>query len=131
LGLDEKEKDIESKKDKEILKFIKDSLEDKVVKVRLSASLRTHPVCLASEGDVSIEMEKVFKAMPNSKGITAQKILEINPNHKIYEKIKKLYEEDKEELKDISQILLTQAMLIEGLPIENPAEYSDMVCKRL
>ena len=74
---------------------------------------------------------KGVQGYANSKGITAQKILEINPNHKIYEKIKKLYEEDKEELKDISQILLTQAMLIEGLPIENPAEYSDMVCKRL
>ncbi|MFW5779909.1 MAG: molecular chaperone HtpG [Bacillota bacterium] len=131
LGLEKEKTDIETEKDKEILKYIKESLDKKVAEVRLSDSLKNHPVCLASQGNVSIEMEKVFKAMPNSEGIAAQKILEINPKHKIYKKIVELYDKNKEELKDIANILLTQAKLIEGLPIENPTEYSDLVCKRL
>ncbi len=131
LGLEKEKTDIETEKDKEILKYIKESLDKKVAEVRLSDSLKNHPVCLASQGNVSIEMEKVFKAMPNSEGIAAQKILEINPKHKIYKKIVELYDKNKEELKDIANILLTQAKLIEGLPIENPTEYSDLVCPRL
>jgi molecular chaperone HtpG len=76
-------------------------------------------------------MEKVFSNLPNTQGLKAQKVLEINANHPIYEKIKKVFDEDKESVKDYAKILLTQAQLIEGLPIENPSEYSDLVCRKL
>jgi len=131
LGLKKEEDKKEEDKDKDILAFIKETLGDKVSKVKLSSRLKTHPVCLTAEGELSIEMEKVMSQMPNGQSISAQKVLEINANHPIYAKLTSLYETDKESLKDYSKILLIQAKLIEGLPIDNPAEYSDLVCRKL
>lgn len=131
LGLEQEDFSTETEKDKEILAYIKESLGEKVAKVKLSNRLKTHPVCLSSEGDVSIEMEKVFNSMPNSQGVSAQKVLEINASHPIYEKIKTLYDSDKEAIKDYSKILLVQAQLIEGLTVDNLSEYSDLVCRKL
>lgn len=131
LGLEEDNISFETDQDKEILAYIKENLDEKVTKVKLSNRLKTHPVCLSSEGELSIEMEKVFKAMPNAENIAAQKVLEINASHPIYEKIKKLYQENKEDIKDYAKILFVQAQLIEGLPVENPSEYSDLVCRKL
>lgn len=131
LGLADESITIETEDDKQIVALIKEALGDKVSKVKLSSRLKTHPVCLSAEGEVSIEMEKVFQAMPNAQGISAQKVLELNSSHPIYEKIRKLYPESKDEIKDLAKILFVQAQLIEGLPVDNLVEYSDLVCRRL
>ncbi|MBR1747008.1 MAG: molecular chaperone HtpG [Clostridia bacterium] len=119
--------------DKEVIDFIKESLGDKVAKVKLSQKLKSHPVCLTSEGEITIEMEKVLNGMPNvpKDGVKATKVLEINAQHKIFEKAKKLYVEDKEKLRTLSTVLLNQAMLIEGLPIDSPTKYAEAVCSLL
>ena len=102
-----------------------------VEKVRFTNHLKDHPVCLTSEGGISTQMEKVMRAMPNSSGLKANTILEINENHPIADKLKKLYKKDKKELENYSKILYAQARLIEGLPIENPTELSNLICKEL
>lgn len=113
---------------KDLFAFMKEALGDKVKEVRASKRLKTHPVCLATEGEVSIEMEKVLKAMPDKPAdIHAQKILEINTNHKIYEKLKDAYENDREKLKKYSNVLFNQALLIEGLTIDDPVQYANDV----
>ena len=95
--------------------------------VRFTNRLKNHAVCLTSEGQLSIEMAKTMNAM-NDEQIKPQMVLEINENNKISEKIKKLYEEDKEELKNYTKILYAQARLIEGLSVENPTEISNLIC---
>ena len=113
---------------KELFAFMKESLGEKIKGVIASKRLKTHPVCLATEGEVSIEMEKVLNAMPdNPEGIHAEKILEINTNHQIFEKLKDAYDTDKEKLKKLSNVLYNQALLIEGLTIEDPVQYANDV----
>jgi molecular chaperone HtpG len=113
---------------KELFAFMKESLGGKIKGVIASKRLKTHPVCLATEGEVSIEMEKVLNAMPdNPEGIHAEKILEINTNHQIFEKLKDAYDTDKEKLKKLSNVLYNQALLIEGLTIEDPVQYANDV----
>lgn len=124
------EKDVKKEKndkDKEIFDFIKETLKDKVTDVKATTKLKNHPACLTSEGEISIEMEKILKAMPNSEGIKANKILEINTNHNIFKTIKDAYKNDKEKLKTISKVLYNQSLLIEGLNIEDPIEYANDV----
>ena len=112
--------------------FLKETLGDEVKSVRASARLKSHPVCLTSEGQVSIEMEKVLGKMPNGTGgVKAEKVLEINRSHPIYARLQALYREDAEKLKDYAKVLLVQAKLIEGLPIEKPTEAADLICKLL
>lgn len=115
---------------KDLLATIKESLKD-ISGVKFTNRLKNHPVCLVSEGDISIEMEKVINAMPTDEKINANKVLEINANHKIAEKLKTLYETDKEALKDYTKILYAEARLIEGLPIENPTELASLICDKL
>ena len=110
---------------------MKDAISGEVQGIRFTHKLKNHPVCLTSEGDLSIKMEKVINAMPNEESVKAQTILEINQNHPIVEKLKYLYENDKEELKEYTKILYAQARLIEGLPIDNPTEISNLVCKMI
>jgi len=130
LGIEEEkieeEKETESK---EIFEKMKELLQGKVSKVRFSKRLKNHPVCLASEGEISIEMEKVLKQMPEGDMIKAEKILEINPNHPIYEKLKNAYEHDEEKFKLYTNLLYDQARLIEGLPIEDPIEFANNIAK--
>ncbi len=130
LGIEEEKveegKETESK---EIFEKMKELLQGKVSKVRLSKRLKNHPVCLASEGEISIEMEKVLKQMPEGSMIKAEKILEINPNHQIYEKLKNAYEHDEEKFKLYTNLLYDQARLIEGLPIEDPVEFANNISK--
>ncbi|MBP5307765.1 MAG: molecular chaperone HtpG, partial [Clostridia bacterium] len=116
---------------KELSDYIKECLGEKIAEVKITGRLKNHPVCLSSKGAVSIEMEKVLNSMPDAKtnGVTAQKVLEINSSHAIFAKIKELFASDKEKLKDLAEILLVQAQLIEGLTIENPTDYADKVCK--
>ena len=105
-----------------------DSLKE-VSDVKFTNRLKKHPVCLKTKGDVSIEMQKVFDAMPNDLGIKAETILEINAKHPIAEKIKKLYKEDKEEFDKYTKILYSEARIIAGLPIDNPTEISNLICE--
>lgn len=135
LDIETNEEDIKDSSNnyKEIFSFIKESLDGKVKEVKASKRLKNHPVCLSSEGELSIEMEKVLKSMPDNLGgnIHAEKVLEINTSHNIFDKIKSAYEIDKEKLKKISNVLFNQALLIEGLPIEDPVQYANDVCELL
>ena len=99
--------------------------------IKFTNKLKNHPVCLSSEGDISVEMEKTMKNMPFDNGVTANKVLEINENHEIAKKIKDLYTNDKEELKNYTKILYAEARLIEGLSIENPTEISNLIYEYL
>lgn len=123
----------DSEENTEIFNFMKESLSDKVKNVKASKRLKTHPVCLSTEGELSIEMEKVLKAMPDamSNNVHAEKILEINTNHKMFERIKNLHANDKEKLKKLSSVLFNQALLIEGLQIEDPVQYANDVYELL
>lgn len=135
LGLDTPEEKEEIKKaeedNKALFEFMTEKLGGKVKAVKLSQRLKSHPVCITSEGMLSVEMEKVLSAMPNGDGAKAEKILEINPNHAIFGKLKELYESDKDKAADYADILYNQALLIEGMPIENPVEFSNKVCELL
>ena len=117
-----------NEEDKELLSAIKDALGDKVAKVKASTVLKSHPVCLSSEGEISIEMEKVLSQMPNAKdGVKANKVLEINANHPIYSKIKDVFASDKDKIADYAEVLYGTARLISGLPIEKPTELTDKI----
>jgi molecular chaperone HtpG len=132
LGIDdEEEKETEQEKsdDKALLAFMKEELKDKVEDVRISKRLKNHPVCLSSEGPVSIEMEKVLNTMPNNQAVAAQKVLEVNRNSIIYETLKNAFDTDKEKLRLYTKLLYDQALLLEGLSIENPLEFSTNICK--
>ncbi|WP_123052929.1 molecular chaperone HtpG [Clostridium sp. JN-1] len=125
---DEKESKEETEENKELFDFMKESLKDKVKEVRASKRLKSHPVCLANEGELSIEMEKVLKTMPNNPNIKADKILEINTNHPMFNAIKNAFAEDKSKVKMYSNLLYNEALLIEGLPIEDPVQFANDVC---
>ena len=132
LDLDTKEEKEALKKNnednKEMLEYIKEALDGEVVDVRLTNKLTNHPVCLTTEGEISVEMQKVINAMPTDEQVKAKMILEINENHKIVDKLKKLYQEDKDELKKYAKILYSSSRLIEGLSVENPTEISNIIC---
>ncbi|MGI5984533.1 MAG: molecular chaperone HtpG [Clostridiales bacterium] len=135
LGLetDEEKSEIEKKQEenKELLDFIKDTLGDSVVDVRISRKLKSHPVYLTSEGDISIEMEKYFSVMKNemAQSIKAKRVLELNSEHHAFKSIKEAFENDKEKAAKLSKILLAQGILIAGLPLEDAAEYAELVCE--
>ena len=133
LDLETKEeKEKTEKKNKEyndIFGFMKDALDNQITEIKFTNRLKNHPVCLTTKGNISIEMEKVINAMPTDEKIKANLILEINENHEISKKIKELYETNKEELKKYTKILYSQARLIEGLPIDNPTEISNLICE--
>lgn len=134
LDLDTEEEKEEAKKldeeNKDMFTFMQEAISDKVKAVRLSKKLKSHPVCLSSDGNITIEMEKVLNSMPQNDGnkVKAEKALEINPNHPIFEKLKTLYAQDKDTLKDYAKLLYDQALLIEGLSVENPVEFANLIC---
>lgn len=134
LGLESEEEKKEAAKkveeNKDMLAFMKDSLGGKVSSVILSQKLKTHPVCLSTSGAISMEMEKVLNSMPNvdKSQVKAQRVLEINANHPIFEKLCGLYKDDKDELKQYTSLLYTQALLIEGAAIDDPVEFSNQIC---
>lgn len=131
LNTEEEKEEINkiNKDNKKLLDIMKDCLKDKVSNVKFTNSLKTHPVCLTTEGQVSLEMEKVLNAMPTDDKVKANVVLEINENHKIADKIKRLYDTDKEELEKYTKILYSQARLIEGLEIDNPTEITNLICE--
>ena len=135
------ETDLSSDKEKEELKKLNDDNKDLlslmgsaltgVEEVKFTNKLKNHPVCLTSVGDVSIEMEKVINAMPTDEHLDAKKVLEINSNHPIAKKLENLYKKDKDELAKYTKILYAQARLIEGLPIDNPTEITNLICESI
>ena len=132
LGLETEEEKEEIKKEQEdnkpLFDFMTEKLQGKVKAVKLSQRLKSHPVCITSEGMLSVEMEKVLSAMPNNQGAKAEKVLEINPDHPIFNKLKELFATDKDKAGEYADILYSQALLIEGMPIENPADFSNKIC---
>ena len=132
LETEEEKKELEEKNNeaKDMFTFMQEAIPD-VKAIKFTNKLKNHPVCLSSEGDISVEMEKTMKNMPFDNGVTANKVLEINENHEIAKKIKDLYTNDKEELKNYTKILYAEARLIEGLSIENPTEISNLICEYL
>ena len=129
--------DLDSKEEKEELEKANEESKDmfsvmkeaipEVEGIRFTHKLKNHPVCLTSEGALSIEMQKTLSAIPNSNA-KAQTVLEINENHPIADKLKALYKDNKEELKDYTKILYNGARLIEGLTIDNPTEFNNLIC---
>lgn len=121
----------ENEENKSLFDIMKEALND-IKDIKFTNRLKNHPVCLSSAGNLSIEMEKVMNSMPNNEAVKAEKILEINNNHKIADKLKQLHQENnQEELKTYAKILYAEARLIEGLPVENPTEIASLICDKL
>lgn len=133
LGLETEEEKKEAEKqvedNKEMLDFMKEALDGKVKAVSLSQRLKSHPVCISSEGAITLEMEKVLNAMPATEKVQAQRVLELNANHPIFQKLTQLYHDDQEKLKTYTQLLYTQAMMIEGFPVEDPVAFCNQICE--
>ncbi|MEK3988665.1 molecular chaperone HtpG [Robertmurraya sp. FSL R5-0851] len=132
LGIEEQADEKESAEqteNQELFEYMKSALGEKVKAVRVSKRLKSHPVCLTTEGDVSIEMEKVLQAMPNNQNVKADKVLEINVNHEVFASLKDAFANDKDKLTLFTGLLYNQALLIEGLPIEDPVEFTNDICK--
>lgn len=127
----EKETEAEEKEYKELFDYMASVLGGKVKKVKASKRLKTHPVCLSTEGEITIEMEKVLNAMPNPNGqkVTAEKVLEINTHHDVFKSLQAAFENDKEKLELYTKLLYNQALLIEDLPIEDPVAFTNDMCK--
>jgi molecular chaperone HtpG len=131
LGIEEEKASEEEEKDnKELFDYMKSILEGKVKEVRASKRLKNHPVCLANEGEISIEMERILNSMPyNEEKVKADKILELNINHPMFNSLKDAFDNDKEKVKIYTDLLYNQALLIEGLPIEDPVEFTNNMWK--
>ncbi|WP_265606032.1 molecular chaperone HtpG [Bacillus velezensis] len=126
---DEKQTEAEENEYKDLFESMKEILADKVKNVRASKRLKSHPVCFATDGEVTIEMEKVLNAMPDSQQVKAEKVLEINPNHEVFETLKNAHGQDREKIALYTNLLYNQALLIEGLPIHDPVEFTNDICK--
>lgn len=132
LGIEEVDQAKDEKEvteNKELFEYMKNILAGKVKDVRISKRLKTHPVCLATEGEVTIEMEKILNAMPDNQNIKADKVLEINSNHEVFTSLKEAFATDKEKVSLYTNLLYNQALLIEGLPINDPVEFTNDICK--
>ncbi|RNB70030.1 molecular chaperone HtpG [Brevibacillus panacihumi] len=119
----------ENSENQELFDYMTSQLSGKVTKVRASKRLKSHPVCLTSDGEISLEMEKILNAMPNNPQVKADKVLEINVHHEVFQSLKDAYATDKEKLALYTSLLYNQALLIEGLPIQDPVEFTNEICK--
>lgn len=132
LESEEEKKELEEKQEssKDMLEAVKKALEGKVGNVKLSGRLKSHPVCLSSEGELSMEMAKTLNAMPGTEGqkLQAQTVLEINPEHPIYQRLMELQTGDSAKLDDYAKLLYDQALLIAGMPVEDPVAFSNRIC---
>ncbi|GGI44627.1 chaperone protein HtpG [Paenibacillus marchantiophytorum] len=133
LGIEADDKEAENESDKnenqELFDYMKNLLSGKVSNVKASKRLKTHPVCLSTDGDVTIEMEKILNAMPNNPNVKAEKVLEININHDVFASLKDALAKDKDKLNLYTALLYNQALLIEGLPLQDPVEFTNDICK--
>lgn len=128
LGIENDKNKEEEKDSSAILTFVKETLGDKVSEVVASKKLVSHPVCLTAKGGISFEMEKYFNAVQPDSGMKAQRVLELNMNHSAVKAMESAVQKDIEKAKKYAELLYDQALLIAGLPIENPGEYADLVC---
>lgn len=130
LGIEsEEENKKENEENKGIFEAMKEALGEKISAVKASSRLKNYPVCLSSEGEVSIEMEKILSAMPNNQGVKAQKVLEVNTNHEVFNSLKDALEKDKDKFNLYTKLLYNQALLVEGLSIEDPVDFTNDICK--
>lgn len=131
LGIEDIKDEEDSEKDinKELFEKMKNILSDEVKDVRVSKRLKSHPVCLINEGEISIEMEKVLRTMPDNPNIKAEKVLEINEEHDVFKALKEAYKSDEDKFTLFTKLLYNQALLIEGLSVDNPVEFSNDICK--
>ena len=133
LGLeteqDKDSSDADDKDNEKLFEQMKNILSNKIKAVRASKRLKNHPVCLSNDGELTIEMEKVLKSMPNNQNVKADKVLEININHEVFKTLEEAYEKDEDKFKLYTGLLYNQALLIEGLPIEDPVEFTNNICK--
>ncbi|MGE5679116.1 MAG: molecular chaperone HtpG, partial [Pseudomonadota bacterium] len=133
LGLEPGEKEASAeaaeKDNKDLFEYMKNVLAGKVKDVKASKKLKNHPVCLSNEGELSIEMEKILNSMPNNQNIQADKVLEINTGHEVFRALTNAFNNDKEKLNLYTNLLYNQALLIEGLPIGDPVEFTNNICK--
>jgi molecular chaperone HtpG len=131
LGIEaeEQESDQEKQENQELFEYMKNQLSGKVTNVKASKRLKNHPVCLSSEGEVTIEMEKILNAQPNNPNVKANKVLEINIHHEVFQTLKDAFEKDKDKLNLYTNLLYNQALLIEGLPIDDPVQFTNDICK--
>src|SRR5699024_749288 len=133
LGLEsEEEKEAaekEAEEHKALFDKMKEILDGKVKEVIISKRLRSHPVCFSTDGEISLEMEKVLQQMPDAGQVKAEKILELNVNHDVFHALADAYEHDNDKLTTYTNLLYNQAMLIEGLPIEDPVQFSNDLSK--
>ena len=129
LDTEEEKKQLEEKNEaaKDMFGFMKEILPE-VKDIKFTNKLKNHPVCLSTEGNISLEMEKVLNSMPAADKVKAEIVLEINENHPIAAKLEELYKNNKDVLQNYTKILYDQARLIEGLTIENPTELTNLVC---
>lgn len=124
---EKKEREKKTEKNKDLLEAMKESLKDHVKEVRISSRLTDDPVCIVAEEGMSLEMERILSNDPMNPGVKASKILEINPNHKIFTTLQKKYKENPSSINDYAQVLYDLALLIQGLPIDNPVEYAKKI----
>ncbi len=130
LGLENEDSPDEQLEDtSELFEQMKQHLSGKVKDVRASKRLKSHPVCLSTEGDITIEMEKTLSSMPNQQGIKAEKVLEVNVNHNVYKALQEAYNNDKDKFKLFTDLLYNQSLLIEGLPVQDPVEFTNNICR--
>lgn len=125
---EKKEIEKENKSSKDLLEFMKETIGDSIKEVRFTNKLKSHPVCLTSEGNISLEMEKVINSMPTDNKIKAEIVLEINSDHEIANKLKETFKTDKDSVANFTKVLYNQARLISGMAIENPTELCNLVC---
>ncbi|NMO95094.1 molecular chaperone HtpG [Paenibacillus lemnae] len=135
LGIDSEEdnkaEEAAESDNKDLFEAMSGMLSGKVKSVKASKRLRSHPVCLSTDGDLSIEMEKILSQMPNNQGIQADKVLEININHEVFQSLKNAQQSDQEKLALYTNLLYNQALLIEGLPVSDPVEFTNDICKMM
>ncbi|MES9745115.1 molecular chaperone HtpG [Priestia megaterium] len=132
LGIEAEEEELNEsveRENKELFDYMKKALAGKVGDVRASKRLKTHPVCLSADGEVTIEMEKILSAMPDNQHVKAEKVLEINVHHDVFASLKDAFENDKGKLDLYTNLLYNQALLIEGLSISDPVEFTNDICK--
>ncbi|MFX0547749.1 molecular chaperone HtpG [Hathewaya histolytica] len=133
LGINQEENENSTNSDdqenNDLFEHMKEILKDKVKDVRSSKRLKKHVVCLANDGELTIEMEKILNSMPNNQNIKADKVLEININHDVFKSLKESYESDKDKFKLYTDLLYNQALLIEGLAVSDPVEFTNNICK--
>ena len=128
LGIENDETKEEEKDSSALLTFVKETLGDKVAEVTASKKLVSHPVCLTAKGGISFEMEKYFNSVQPDSGMKAQRVLELNMGHQAVKTMESLIQTDIDKARKYAEVLYCQALLIAGLPLENPSEYTDMVC---